>query len=271
MKRNCVSTRGIAYEDVGDGPAVLLIHAFGFDADMWEPQVAHMRSSGYRVITPDLRGFGASPGPTDLHTFDETVADVVGVMDDAGVERTVVGGVSMGAATSAALTIQHPERVVGLLIADNSRPDGLDRAIAARNRILMLGMEGLADVYEPILFGDSYRERAPEAIDHWRRKLVARDPQELATVVRFYHDRPDPYTGLAGISVPTMLVFGEDDAAIPPARRNDYASIPGARISTIPDSGHMSNMEQPDIFNSLLADLAARAYDDGDEADGSAP
>ena len=259
MKRNRVSIRGLAFLDVGAGPTILLIHAFGFDAGMWQPQIDHMRSLGWRVIAPDLRGFGESPGPTADHSFDETVADVVGLLDDAQVDRAVVCGLSMGAATAVALAVAHPHRVAGLLIADNSRPDGIERATAASERILRIGMTALSDVYEPILFSDAYRARAPDAIARWRRALIARDPAQLAKVVMAYHDRPDPGPHLVDITAPATIVYGVDDVAIPEDRRMDYTPIPDAVVHRIPNAGHMSNMEQPEVFNSALAELALRS------------
>ena len=258
VKRNCVSSRGIAYKDVGEGPCVLLVHAFGFDADMWEPQVEHMTSAGYRIIAPDVRGFGESPGPSEDHTFQETVDDVAGVLEDADVDHAVVGGLSMGAAVAVALTVAYPNRVDGLLIADNSLPDGFERATAASERILTIGLNALSEVYEPILFGQAYRSSHENAIAGWRDRLIARDQRQLATLVLAYHNRPSPAEDLMSISMPTTIVFGEEDAAIPEPRRNDYVGIPGALHERIPGAGHMSNVERPDEFNAVLLALARR-------------
>ena len=81
-------------------------------------------------------------------------------------------------------------------------------------------------------------------------------------MVLAYHDRPNPSPYLADIAVPAMIVFGEEDAAIPEERRADYGSIPGVEMRRIPDAGHMSNLEQPEAFNAYLADLACMAFPD---------
>lgn len=263
VKRNCVSTNGIAYVDTGTGPAVLLIHAFGLDADMWEPQVEPLVSAGYRALVPDLRGFGSSPPPPSDYTFATTVSDMLDVLDAAGVERAVAAGVSMGSATVIALAIESPSRVAGLLLADNSRPDGPRRGRDAADRIRRLGLDGLADVYEPVLFGEAFRVGQPGLIDRWRRKLVARNEDDLATIVEPYHGRPDPGPFLGAVSVPAVVVFGEEDAAIPEARRSDYLAIPGVTEHRIADAGHVSNLERPDEFNRILLDLVARACGTG--------
>jgi 3-oxoadipate enol-lactonase len=185
---------------------------------------------------------------------------MIGVLDDACVENAVVAGLSMGAAVSVALALDHPDRVVGLFIADNSRPDGHDRATAAAERIIRLGMDGLADVYEPILFGEAYRSTHPDDIEEWRQQLAGRDAEDLATIVMAYHDRPDPGPRLSEIRAPGVLVFGEDDAAIPEDRRGDYRPIPHLSEHRIRGAGHISNLEAPDVFNELLLALAETVF-----------
>ena len=263
VKRNYVSDRGIAYRDVGSGHAVLLIHAFGFDATMWEPQIEFLSARGYRVLAHDHRGFGDSPGPAPDHSFQHTIADAVSVLDHAGVASAVAAGVSMGAATSVGLAISHPERVRGLVIADNSRPDGPERGAAAAKRIRALGLAGLADVYEPILFSDRFRRSNPDFISAWRGRLTALDPEDLATIVEPYHGRPDPEPALESIRVPTAIVFGGDDAAIPEHRRTDYQAIHSATHFVIDAAGHMSSLEKPARFNEILLHVMEHAYPDG--------
>jgi pimeloyl-ACP methyl ester carboxylesterase len=237
---------------------VLLVHAFGFDADMWEPQVEALIEQGYRALAPDLRGFGASVSPPPTFDFSTLVDDMAGVLDAAGAGHAVVAGVSMGAATAVGLAIGHPDLVDGLLLADNARPDGQERGAAAAERILNLGMEGLADVYEPILFGERFRAEHGDMVRRWRSKLVRRDPAELATIVGPYHDRPDPADHLTDVRVPTVVVFGEEDAAVPEHRRGDYLRIPDVVVRRIPEAGHISNLEAPEAFNEILFALLDR-------------
>jgi pimeloyl-ACP methyl ester carboxylesterase len=251
----------VAFDVAGEGPAVLLIHAFGFDADMWGPQIEALVPAGYTVITPDVRGFGASPDPPAGFTFPSLVDELVGVLDEAGAAKAVVVGLSMGAAMAVSLALDHPERVAGLLLADNARPDGPERASAAAERIRTLGLIRLADVYEEILFGRRFRETATPALARWRERLIGRDAEVLAVMVERYHTRPDPGPRLGEIRVPTEIVFGADDAAVPPERRSDYLAIDGATAHELPGTGHLSNLESPAEFNAVvfaLLDAVAR-------------
>lgn len=259
MKRNEVSATGIAFHDAGAGPPVLLLHAFGADATMWQAQVDVLVEAGYRVLAPDHRGFGQSPSPVAGSNFRQVVDDMVSVLDAAEVGAVVAAGVSMGSAASVALAVAHPGRVAGLLLADNSRPDGPERGHRAAERIRTIGMAALADVYEPILFGEDYRRSGDRYLADWRARLIERDPEDLATVVEPYHARPDPGPRLPLIDVPTAVVFGAEDAAVPDHRRDEYLAIPGSELFLIEGAGHMSNVEAPAAFNAILLSLAEKA------------
>lgn len=263
VKRNYVSDRGIAYCAEGSGPCVLLIHAFGFDATMWTPQISFLVDRGYRVLAHDHRGFGLSPKPATNHSFESSVADAVSVLDHAGVGSAVVAGVSMGSATAVAMAISRPARVAGLLLADNSRPDGPERGAAAADRIRDLGMVRLADLYEPILFGESFRRRHPGYVSAWRERLIALDADDLAAVVAPYHGRPDPGPHLERVDVPTAIVFGSEDAAVADDRRQDYMTIPSAKQFLIDGAGHMSSLERPAEFNRILLNVIEHAFPSG--------
>ena len=124
-------------------------------------------------------------------------------------------------------------------------------------------MDRLADVYEPILFGEHFRRSNPEFIAQWRERLTALDPEDLAVVVEPYHGRPDPGPDLDRIGAPTAIAFGSEDAAITDDRRNDYAAIPSATHFLIEGAGHMSNLEEPARFNEILLHVIERAYPAG--------
>src|SRR5215210_7899298 len=111
------SQTAIAYEDIGAGPVVVLLHAFPLDSGMWRPQLGEL-AKGYRVIAPDLPGFGRSAVSAGL-TMD-SVADVVAeLLDHLGVnERVAVAGVSMGGYAALAFARLYPQRLRALVLAD---------------------------------------------------------------------------------------------------------------------------------------------------------
>ncbi len=101
----------IGYDDNGSGPAVCLIHGFPLDRRMWRPQVMTLASAGYRVITPDLRGFGESDATEGPYTMDLYADDLVKLLDHLGIGRAVVGGMSMGGYVLLNLLERHPDRL----------------------------------------------------------------------------------------------------------------------------------------------------------------
>ncbi|HWL89676.1 MAG TPA: alpha/beta fold hydrolase, partial [Polyangiaceae bacterium] len=108
----------VGYDDQGGGSALVLVHGHPFNRTMWRPQMEHLRSSGWRVITPDLRGYGESsvtPGKTLLSTF---AHDIVHLIERLGVGRIVLGGLSMGGQIVLEFYRLFPERIRGLVLAD---------------------------------------------------------------------------------------------------------------------------------------------------------
>src|SRR5690606_39238170 len=108
----------IAFDEAGEGPeAVLLVHGHPFDRSMWRPQAAAIGSAGWRVLVPDLRGYGGStvvPGETRMDVF---AADLMALLDHCGIARAVVAGLSMGGQIAMECARLHPERVSGLVLA----------------------------------------------------------------------------------------------------------------------------------------------------------
>ena len=103
----------IAYDDVGTGPAVMLIHGFPLNRSMWRPQLGDLVAAGYRVITPDLRGFGESDVPDGTYSMDLFSDDLVGLLDHLEIEQAVVAGMSMGGYVLFNLLVRYPERISG--------------------------------------------------------------------------------------------------------------------------------------------------------------
>ncbi len=102
----------------GSGPAVVLLHAFPMDSSLWAAQRPALAGAGYRVITPDLPGFGGSAPSPDAPSLDVMADAVVGLLDHLGIERAVVGGLSMGGYVTMALLRRHPDRLSAIILAD---------------------------------------------------------------------------------------------------------------------------------------------------------
>ncbi len=255
----------VGYDDEGTGDDVLvLVHGHPFDRTMWRPQVDHFSTSGWRVIVPDLRGYGEStvvPGLTPLSTFAQ---DVVGLLDHLGVERFVLGGLSMGGQIVMEVQRLFGSRTRGLLLADTfaqgETPQGRATRNAMADRLLDEGMSGYADEVLTKMVAPYNVEALPEVADHVSRMMHNAPPEGAAAALRGRAERPD-YTELLGtIAVPTLVVVGIDDEFTPVSDAEYlHERIPGSALVVVHGAAHMPNLERPEAFNKALDELLLEA------------
>ncbi|MFE7041747.1 alpha/beta fold hydrolase [Streptomyces atratus] len=246
---NAITLRGatIHYDDFGPatGLPVLLIHGHPFNRTLWAPQAKALTEAGYRVITPDLRGYGRSsvtPGQVFLSDFAD---DLAALLDHLGIERAVVGGVSMGGQITMEFHRRHPQRVHALVLSDTSAPAETDEGKEFRNRLAeRLLTEGM----------DSY---AGEVID---KMLAAYNvdamPDVAAAALRGRAERPDYRDTLPAVREPVLILVGADDVYTPVADAEAiHRLVPQAALAVIEKAGHLPGTEQPERFNTALLDF----------------
>lgn len=246
----------------GRGPAVVLLHAFPLNASMWAAQREAL-APDYRVICPDQRGFGGTQLGHDGPSLDDVADDIAAMLDARKVRTCVLGGLSMGGYVAMAFLRRHADRVHGLVLADTKAGADPPAAVANRLRIaeeVVAAGDSKQLVHEllPTLLGDTTRER--RALVTGRVKaLVERAPAyAVAWAQRAMADRPDSFETLRAVTVPTLVVVGEEDTLSPPAEAQAMAeAVPGATLVTIPGSGHLTAVEAPEEFNAALAAFLA--------------
>ena len=245
------------WREAGEGTALVLLHGFPLNSAQWEPQFANL-PPGWRVIAPDLRGFGASSGGGDgPYTMDVFAADVAALLDSLEVERAVLCGVSMGGYVAFAFLRAFRARVLGLVLSDTRAGADSEQARAGRHALAeKVGEDGAAAVREAML------PKLVSAATHRERPQVAAQVAAMVDVApvdslrRTLHGmaaRPDSEPLLRTIEVPTLIVVGEDDEITPPGDAQLLArGIRGARLELIRDAGHLPNLEQPARFDRAL-------------------
>jgi pimeloyl-ACP methyl ester carboxylesterase len=246
----------------GAGTPLVLLHAFPLDGRMWAPQVEALAGT-YEVIVPDLRGFGAArEQAVEEAAVDLLADDVARLLDQRGLDRVVLGGVSMGGYVALAFVRRHADRLGGLVLLDTkATPDG-EQARADRlrmvERVLADGTGFLPEAMLPRLLGKTSLEERPELVERVTALVAEQDPRAVAGAQRGMAARPDATDVLASIAVPTLVVTGAEDALFGPEVGRELASaIPGARFLLVEEAGHLPSLERPEVVNEALLDFLA--------------
>jgi pimeloyl-ACP methyl ester carboxylesterase len=238
---------GLSYEVSGQGPAVLLAHGYSSTGRAWADQHRAL-ADRYRLITWDMRGHGETESPTDPGQYSHalTVADMRGLLQHLGVERAVIGGLSLGGTMALAFHARHPEMVRALVICDSgpgyrnadARAEWNRRAQARAADLEARGLEALAggsrDMREAV-----QRHRSPQGLAHAARGMLT---QTDAAII----------DSLPTIRVPTLVIVGDQDTPFIAPCEYMAKKIPGARLEVIAGAGHSSNLDQPEAFNRVL-------------------
>jgi 3-oxoadipate enol-lactonase len=257
-----IGSRTIAYLDSAPGKndlrAYVLLHAFPIGANLWEPQI-HSIPEGWRLITPDLRGFGGSTELDSLGALSmaDYADDVVDLLEELGVKRAVIGGCSMGGYASLALYQSRPDLFDGLVLANTRAGADSPEARANRRNMLALvdreGPSGIAREMMPKLIGKTTKETNSSIEANVRRLIKQQSPAGIRSAIHRMMHRPDSMPLLAQVSVPTLVITGEEDDMIPVDESRRMAdAINGASLVIVPRAGHLANLEQPEPFNNAL-------------------
>jgi pimeloyl-ACP methyl ester carboxylesterase len=246
----------IAYWTLGDGPPVVLLHPFPANHEFWLP-VAETLATRYRVILPDLRGHGESEVGEGPATMEKHAADLARVMDDAGVGRAPLIGVSIGGYVIFEFWRKHRGRVAGLGLCNTKAPaDGAEARgarLQAANEVLDRGTEPFFQSMIPKLMGKTTREMRPDLVDGALRMMRQMSPEDVAQVQRGMAARPDSIDTLKTINVPVLLVTGDEDILTGVNEAELMRQhINGSRLCIIPKAGHYSPWEQSQEAAKLL-------------------
>jgi pimeloyl-ACP methyl ester carboxylesterase len=247
----------LAYDDHGSGPAVLLIHGFPLSRKMWYPQLRTLVDAGYRVVVPDLRGFGESDAPAGPYSMELFADDLVGLLDYLAIDRAVVGGMSMGGYVLFSLLERHLPRVrAACFICTRAVADdeaGRARRLQMAQEVMKFGPQVVAEPFEKILFAQESLTERPKLLAEVYSWMTANASQGLAGGLLAMRERQDFSARLAGFTLPALAIAAEGDTAAPPELSRAIASgIPGARFCLVPQAGHLANLENPGDFNACL-------------------
>jgi pimeloyl-ACP methyl ester carboxylesterase len=229
------------YEIHGSGRPLILTHGYSSTSAMWQGQIEAL-SKHHKLILWDMRGHGQSDYPDDPAAYSEalTVADIAALLDEAGANSAIVGGLSLGGYMSLAFYRAHPRRVDALLIIDTGPGFRKDEAREAWNKRAhdtgdRFEREGLAGLQSASRERSSVSHRDASGLARAARGMLT---QRDASVIELLPD----------IRVPSLVVVGADDAPFLAASDYMAAKIPGAKKVVIPAAGHAVNIDAPQAF-----------------------
>jgi pimeloyl-ACP methyl ester carboxylesterase len=272
-----VNGERVHYQEAGKGtdPPLVLIHGFCSSTLVWSKVFLELANYGFRVLAPDLLGYGYSARPRQLdYSIDSQARMIVGFLDALGIDRAAVLGASYGGAVAGILALDYPERVERLILVGAVTNNEPTRFLLMR----LFGSPILGDILSPLLVSSRrlLRRRMKKVYDRhsWmldERRVDARHgPLRTSgthraivrTVRRWDADRIQRQAHL--ITQPTMLVWGENDPETP---LHDgeilQARIPGSRLFVFRECGHIPHEEFPETFTRLVADFCIEQSDNG--------
>lgn len=258
----------------GDAAAATVVFGHGllFSGHMFELQIERLRST-YRCVTIDWRGQGKTPATDDGYDMDTLSLDAAAVIEGLGVGPVHYVGLSMGGFVGMRLAARRPELLRSLTLLDTSA-DPEDPAMAQQDRLLckvyrVVGIRPLAGKVGKLMFGPTFLAdpASKPAIERWKAGVSAVERAGLVKAILGVVDRLPVSAELAAISLPTLIIVGEDDVATPVARSEAIAAgIKGSVLKKVKDCGHSSTVEQPEIVADLIEEFLT-AQGKGDSID----
>lgn len=245
-----------AYDVLGDGPPVLLIHGLGLNRHMWQWQLDALLPQ-FRVIQYDLLGHGDSPKPPPPYSMGQMLAQIEDLMAGLDLQQCAVVGFSLGGLIAQAFALAQPRKVIALAILNSAHARTPEQRAAIMHRVQQVeesGPEATADEALKRWFSGGFARQHPAVLKKVRDWITANDRNTYPALYRLLAEADIGLeTAIAGISCPTLVLTGEEDSGNSPHMAKSMAALmPNARVEILPGLRHMALAEDPAAVNSLL-------------------
>ena len=245
-----------------DGLPVVFIHGFPFNHRTWDPQLKALPDN-CRGVAYDVRGHGESDVGDGQYSVEFFVDDLLGLMDHLAIEQAVVCGLSMGGYIALRALELHPNRFQGLVLCDTRSTPDTDQVRVERARTVASvkanGVQPFAEGFVKAVFAPASFAAIPAVVQQVRDMITATDPLAIGGTLLALAARTDTTPALSRITLPALIMVGQYDALTPPADAEALLSrLPKAELHIIPGAGHLSNLENPTVFNEWLFSFLER-------------
>jgi 3-oxoadipate enol-lactonase len=259
-----IKANGININYQIDGPEgapwIVLSNSLATTLAMWDQQAADLKAQ-YRVLRYDQRGHGETDAPAGRYTFEQLIADALGLMDALAIKKAHFGGLSMGGATALGFAQKHPDRLDKVIVCDTPCQSTPTSTQQWEERIVVAQEKGMEALVEPTIgrwFPPAVLEAKPPHVDKVRA-MIRTTPVNGFIGCAAALANHDYASAVATVTRPVLFMAGEKDGVTPTAMRKLSAALPGSRYVELPGAGHISNMDQPEGFTWAIADFLKAA------------
>jgi len=238
-------------------PILMMSHSLASSLAMWTAQIEPL-SSHFRLLRYDTRGHGKSDAPAAAYTMEELGEDAVALMDALGFETVTWVGLSMGGMIGQAIALNHSERLATLVLCDTAAIVKDEDQSVWQERIDTAHKQGLEPLVQTTLerwFTPPFLENNPPAVQLIRKQFLSTPVQGFVGCSEAIR-RLNYLNRLPEIEIPTLIIIGANDKGTPLSCSEAMQKrIKGSSLSVIPSAAHLSNVEQPELFNAALIDF----------------
>ena len=255
-----VNNLSLSYRDVGVGSVpIIFLHGFPFDKTMWQPQLDCFKTS-HRLISFDLRGFGKSNDEQSSLSINGFVDDLIQFMDVLNIDTAILCGLSMGGYIALQAMKRFPKRFKALILCDTQciadTQEGREKRYKAMAAFEVDGVKNFNEGFVKNIFHKDSIAHKQKLVEQVRKVVFSNSKQILTQGMLALAERSETCATLKEISVPTLIICGREDIVTPLAQSESMqTSITGSILRVIDDAGHVSNLEQPEVFNKYLQDF----------------
>jgi len=258
-KRILVEGNEVAYFDEGKGSTIVFIHGFPFDKRMWEQQLAIFRNH-FRVIAYDVRGHGNTSANSNEFSIPQFTRDLGAFLNQLEIEKIIICGLSMGGYIALHAIESFPNKINGLILSDTQCAADTEEARAKRIKAIELirnnGLEQYASDSVKNLFAPASLENQKDKVDFIKTTILKTAPDNICKTLLALANRKEKCSILEKIKIPVLILVGEEDKVTPIAAATKmHESIKESTLHSIKNAGHLSNLENPEEFNSHLKDF----------------